>query len=312
MNIAKIISRAKKSVIKLFIDNEIGSGVIIDREGLILTNHHVISRNYAAGVILSDGRVGVGKVLWSNPYRDIAFLITDLRCLSPAQVSYSPRIEVGEEIITIGHPQDLPYSVTKGIISYPSRIMPETPNLPFIQFDAPISAGNSGGALINLAGRFIGVICGSRPYAQNLNLAIPIYEIKQSLLDIIRRIGWYKSSLYCQVCGEANSKHAVFCKKCGARLKTRGEINEIVEITKKNIKDYIVCRNCIHLININDNSSNFCDFCGKNFLPEANISKTPRKGFISCPVCKQKNKQGLPYCLNCGFNLERDRRHNHA
>ena len=251
MNITKIIQRARKSVVRIYADvvgssgKSEGSGVIIDKSGIILTNHHVVRLNKAVVLVLFDWRIDAGRLIYSDPYRDIALIYMPLTNLVPADLGYSIEINIGEEIIAIGHPEQLPYSVSKGIVSHPARIYTEKPGLVYIQFDASSQPGSSGGPLLNLQGKVIGIVCSG--FGETLNLAIPIHAIKPCLLKILNKIDRYKKGNYCHVCGEANDSREKFCQNCGVKLTTRTELEEILRRERIEIKNFVVCKHCDNL-----------------------------------------------------------------
>ncbi len=136
----------------------LGSGFIIDPEGIIVTNHHVVDGAEKIVVRLSDGKDFDAKVLGSDEKTDIAILKIDgVRGLTPAMLGDSDRLEVGEWVMAIGNPFGLDSTVTTGIVSAKGRHIGAGPYDSFIQTDASINPGNSGGPLVNLRGEVIGI-----------------------------------------------------------------------------------------------------------------------------------------------------------
>lgn len=139
-----------------------GSGVIVDQSGFILTNHHVINGVDRIKVKLFDGSEHPGRVIGSDPETDLAVVkIEPRRTLHAAVIGDSDRTQVGDWVLAIGSPFGLDQTVTAGIISARDREATEIKNRPsyqhFLQTDAAINRGNSGGPLINLAGEVIGI-----------------------------------------------------------------------------------------------------------------------------------------------------------
>lgn len=139
-----------------------GSGVIVDASGFILTNHHVIVGADRIKVKLADGAEYSGRVVGSDPETDLAVLKIDPRSELPtARLGDSDKSQVGDWVLAIGSPFGLDQTVTAGIISAKDREATELRNRPsfqhFLQTDAAINRGNSGGPLINLAGEVIGI-----------------------------------------------------------------------------------------------------------------------------------------------------------
>ncbi len=138
----------------------IGSGMIIDSQGHIVTNHHVAGGASKIEVVLSDGRRFTAKVVGTDPKTDLAVIKIDSKENLP-QVTFgdSDKVEVGEWVVAIGHPRGLDQTVTQGIISAKHRRGITDPGSyqDFLQTDAAINPGNSGGPLLNLKGEVIGV-----------------------------------------------------------------------------------------------------------------------------------------------------------
>jgi len=136
----------------------LGSGFIIDRDGTIVTNYHVVDDAEKITVTLSDGRSFDGKVLGKDQKTDIAVIkISAPQDLPTAPLGDSDRLEVGEWVMAIGNPFGLDHTVTSGIVSAKGRHIGAGPYDDFIQTDASINPGNSGGPLINLRGEVIGI-----------------------------------------------------------------------------------------------------------------------------------------------------------
>ncbi|HEY7166337.1 MAG TPA: DegQ family serine endoprotease [Candidatus Binatia bacterium] len=135
----------------------LGSGFIVDRDGIILTNYHVVDGAQKIVVTLSDGRTLDGKVLGKDEKTDIAVVKIDARDLPTAPLGDSDRVEVGEWVMAIGNPFGLDHTVTSGIVSAKGRHIGAGPYDDFIQTDASINPGNSGGPLINMRGEVIGI-----------------------------------------------------------------------------------------------------------------------------------------------------------
>lgn len=157
-----------------------GSGVLIDRSGLVLTNAHVVDHVDAVSVTLADGRQVDGTVQGADPVTDLALVkISPPRQLEPAPLGDSEALEVGDWAIALGSPYGLERTVTLGIVSSLHRNINSLgfsdKRLDLIQTDAAINPGNSGGPLVNAAGEVIGIntLVRSGPGA-GLGFAIPI------------------------------------------------------------------------------------------------------------------------------------------
>jgi serine protease Do len=135
-----------------------GSGVVVSRDGYILTNNHVVSGMDEVKVTLSDGRTFPAKTVGTDPKTDVAVLKIDATGLVAAELGDSGAMQVGDWVVAIGSPFGLDMTVTAGIVSAMGRSnMGITDYEDFIQTDAAINPGNSGGPLVNLQGQVIGI-----------------------------------------------------------------------------------------------------------------------------------------------------------
>ena len=137
----------------------LGSGVIVQADGTILTNHHVIDGAQQIKVELSNHRIFDAKVLGSDPPSDLAVLKIDAQGLAALSLADSDRVRVGDIALAVGNPLGIGQTVTAGIISAKGRStgLSDGSFEDFLQTDAPINQGNSGGALINTQGELIGI-----------------------------------------------------------------------------------------------------------------------------------------------------------
>jgi serine protease Do len=155
-----------------------GSGFIVSSDGLVLTNAHVVRDAKEVTVKLSDRREFAAKVLGSDPATDIAVLKIDAKGLPTVQLGDPNQIQVGDYVLAIGAPYGFEQSATQGIVSAKGRSLPGDSYVPFIQTDAAVNPGNSGGGpLFDAAGRVIGI--NAQIYSRNggfqgLAFAIPV------------------------------------------------------------------------------------------------------------------------------------------
>jgi S1-C subfamily serine protease len=134
----------------------LGSGVILDSRGYIITNNHVIATAQSIQVVLSDGRSLPAQLVGTDPLDDLAVLkVTSTSKLIAATFGDSSKLQVGQEVLAIGNPLGITQTVTSGIISALDRPVSTIPDA--IQTDAAINPGNSGGALVDLQGNLIGI-----------------------------------------------------------------------------------------------------------------------------------------------------------
>ncbi len=164
-----------------------GSGVIVDKEGYILTNNHVIEGADKVKVRLNDGREFTATVKGQDSRTDLAVLHMKSKDLPVATLGDSDKLEVGEWAIAIGSPFGLEHTVTVGVISAKGRSGFGTGTYEdFVQTDASINPGNSGGPLINIDGEVIGINAMIIQPGTGIGFAIPINMAKQILNDLIK------------------------------------------------------------------------------------------------------------------------------
>jgi len=171
---------------------DMGSGVLVSEDGYILTNNHVISEAQNIKVALWDGRLARAQVVGTDPETDLAVLKINLTGLPTAPIAKESTPRVGDVVLAIGNALGLSHTVTMGIISATGRNNIGAPMYEgFIQTDAAINAGNSGGALVNARGDLIGINTRNLsdiPGAQNIGFAIPM-AIAQSVMQQIIEYG---------------------------------------------------------------------------------------------------------------------------
>src|SRR5204862_7014527 len=166
-------------------------GFTIDPNGVVLTNAHLVEGADEVRVKLPDKREFKGKVAGIDKLADIAVVKIDAKGLPTAKIGDPSKIRVGEWVLAIGSPFGFENTVTAGIVSATSRSLPEGSYVPFIQTDAAVNPGNSGGPLFNLAGEVIGI--NSQIYSrsggfQGISFAIPI-EVAMNVKDQLVKTG---------------------------------------------------------------------------------------------------------------------------
>ena len=172
----------------------LGTGFIIRKDGLILTNNHVVEQADVIQVQLSEGDKTLyeAKIIGRDSRTDIALIkIEPKKDLPFARLGSSKDLEVGEWVAAFGNPFGHGHSMTKGIVSAIGREINEINRFPFIQTDASINPGNSGGPLVNLRGEVIAVNTAIDARAQGIGFAIPIDEVK-SILPALEKEGQIK------------------------------------------------------------------------------------------------------------------------
>lgn len=170
----------------------LGTGFVYDVSGLILTNHHVIEDSTEVSVKFASGHEVLANIVGRDKRTDIAVLRVDRADLEALPLGDSDAIEVGDWVVAIGNPFGLSHTVSAGILSAKGRTHDDVKGLDpagyfnFLQTDAAINQGNSGGPLINLEGEVVGINAAIRANANSIGFAIPINMVKQLLPILVR------------------------------------------------------------------------------------------------------------------------------
>lgn len=175
-------------------NDSLGSGFIIDSDGYVVTNHHVIRDADEIIVRLKDRRELKAKVVGSDERSDIALLKVEADDLPVVKIGKSADVKVGSWVMAIGSPFGFDHSVSVGVISAKGRTLPSETYVPFLQTDVAINPGNSGGPLFNLEGEVIGI--NSQIYSRTggfmgLSFAIPI-DVAKDIVEQLKKTGYAK------------------------------------------------------------------------------------------------------------------------
>ncbi|WP_077922298.1 Do family serine endopeptidase [Spirosoma sp. 209] len=180
-----------------------GSGVIISKDGYIVTNNHVVQDADEVEVIMTDKRSFKAKVIGTDPLTDLAVIKVEANNLPAITLGDSDALKLGEWVLAVGYPLDLESTVTAGIVSAKGRGIGilnqnarqqndpkgDTPIEAFIQTDAAINPGNSGGALVNLRGELVGInsaIASATGYYSGYGFAVPVSLVKKVSADLLK------------------------------------------------------------------------------------------------------------------------------
>ena len=175
------------------VESSFGSAVVIDPEGFLVTNYHVVAQAAEIRVQLSDGRVAIPDLVGVDAETDLALLKVDLGVLPAIRLGNSEQLRIGDVVLAIGNPYGLTKSVTQGIVSGTGRGYLDnlTTFQNFIQTDAAINAGNSGGALVNVAGELVGIntaVLAQDYSTEGIGFAIPV-DLVRGVVDEIKQHG---------------------------------------------------------------------------------------------------------------------------
>jgi len=163
----------------------VGSGFVMNKEGYILTNNHVVEDADQIKVELANGKEYGGKVVGRDPKTDLALVkISGASDLHPLKLGNSDDLKVGSWVVAIGSPFGLEQTVTAGIVSAKGRVIGSGPYDSFIQTDASINPGNSGGPLVNMNGEVIGINTAILAEGRGIGFAIPINMAKEVALQL--------------------------------------------------------------------------------------------------------------------------------
>jgi len=179
---ARVIPSTVAVEVSSFLSEGAGSGVVYGDDGYILTNHHVIDGSASVSVVFADGARFPARVIGSDPLTDLAVLLVERADVTPLAIGSSDSLTIGEPAVAVGNPLGLVGgpTVTSGIVSALDRTLSIQPGIDLyglVQTDAPIAPGSSGGALVDAAGRLIGIttaIAVSDVGAEGLGFAVPI------------------------------------------------------------------------------------------------------------------------------------------
>ena len=195
------IAKIEPAVVELEVTTaqggQIGSGVIIDAQGDIVTNNHVVSGAQSITVVLSNGSTEQGQLIGTSASNDLAVVrIAPYANMVVAQFGDSSKLVVGQDVIAVGNPLGITETATEGIVSALNRSIPESSGVTIsnaIQTSAAVNPGNSGGALINLQGQLIGITFASaentetNTAADGVNFAIPSNLVQTVVQQILQQ-----------------------------------------------------------------------------------------------------------------------------
>ncbi len=175
------------------VERVIGSGVIIDPSGLILSNSHVVFGRPVLTVTLDNGTTLPARLVGADPTYDVALVRIPLpakRTLPVSRLGNSSKLRVGEEVYAIGNPLGLDQTLTRGVVSAINRLLPSggwSLTEPLIQTDAAINPGYSGGPLVDRCGLVVGVTTAILPDAQNIGFAVPIDLVREIAPQLVEK-----------------------------------------------------------------------------------------------------------------------------
>jgi len=202
-----------------------GSGFVVTGEGAILTNFHLLSggRIKDVQVKLKDGKVfPVKEIIAVNRNRDVCVIKIEANKLPVFSLGDSDSLVPGQKVLVIGSPEGYDYTISDGLFSQIRRMY----DMNFLQFSAPVSGGSSGGPLLDMEGKVVGIVSGGDSDGQNINMAIPINEVKELIQTNFRVNNPEFDKL--------SSSYAAFLKAMRARQ--QGDLNAALKYYKEAVK----------------------------------------------------------------------------
>jgi serine protease Do len=235
----KIIEKYKEVVIQIATPYSTGTGFYLDDYNLIVTNEHVIRGNKQ--VVIGGG--GFEKqlvpVVYIDEKFDLAFLLPPAAHQMPSvQLAQEDIIEEGDQVVAVGHPFGLKYTATQGIVS---NTLHQQDDIRYIQHDAALNPGNSGGPLVNNDGKVVGVNTFIIRDGNSIGFSLPFYYLKQTLAEFGK--GDQKQGARCSSCSNlvfASQVDKGYCPHCGSKLLLPFDQEEYEPIgVKKTIEDLL-------------------------------------------------------------------------
>jgi serine protease Do len=189
-SLAPLVKAVRAGVVNISTENEgttrsLGSGFVISADGLVVTNNHVVAHAQLITVKLADGRDFEASLIGRDPETDLALLhLEGASDLHPVVLGDSDELEVGDWVVAIGNPFGLDTSVTNGLISARERVIGMGPFDDFLQTNALVNPGNSGGPLFDMRGEVVGVTTAIVSRGQGIGFAAPINLVKELLPNL--------------------------------------------------------------------------------------------------------------------------------
>ncbi len=243
----EIYERVVGAVVVVDTSSGTGSGVVIDSDGIIVTNRHVVSRDDSVVLRFSDGKSVSGKTIRACRDVDLAFIQADGPVGQFLEFATNRSVRVGQSVFAIGHPIGLQNTFTTGVISAIDRPLD---GISYLQTDAAVNTGNSGGPLLDSYGQVVGLVTKLMKDSQGIALAIPVDLCRRKYLEVRREIEEMREGHYCATCGN-RSAIGFYCNHCGTQIGqssgTGGTVQEKA------------CSKCGNSLSLADHS---CPTCG--------------------------------------------------
>ncbi len=222
-----IIERYREVIIQIGTPYHAGTGFYLRSANLFITNEHIIRDNPSAVVENPNFGRKLVQVVYADSRYDLAFLKPDWEVdIAPMELGNSDRLKAGDSVLALGHPMGLKFAFTYGIVSNPMQMRN---NIPFIQHDAALNPGNSGGPLIDDQGLIVGLNNFFLQDSDNIGFSLPIKFLQEALEDYTSHYG--EVAARCTACSnivfeKAMEADSPYCPYCGAYLSLPNSVDE--------------------------------------------------------------------------------------
>lgn len=243
----EIYERVVGAVVVVDTSSGTGSGVVIDSDGIIVTNRHVVSHDDSVVLRFSDGKSVSGKTIRACADVDLAFIQADGPVGQFLEFSTNQSVRVGQSVCALGHPIGLQNTFTTGVISAIDRPLD---GISYLQTDAAVNTGNSGGPLLDSYGQIVGLVTWLRKDTQGIAFAIPADICRQRYFEVRREVEQAPEGHYCATCGN-RSATGFYCNHCGAQMSKSSGTGGTVEDK--------ACSECGNSVSLADH---YCPTCG--------------------------------------------------
>ncbi|GAB4411289.1 MAG: trypsin-like peptidase domain-containing protein [Microscillaceae bacterium] len=210
------IQRIIPCVVKIGTASGSGSGFFLKQQGIVVTNNHVVSGHKVVSIETQDKARITAKVVFLNPIVDLAFLLPSkpIDHLPEMYVQPAGTLQNMDRVAVLGYPYGMPFTVTDGIVS---AVKQQMDGRYYIQTDAAVNPGNSGGPLVNLRGEVVGVTTSKFTNADNVGFAIPVEDLMHDLESFAENVDM-QFSVKCPSCGSLLFEKTEYCFNCGAAI----------------------------------------------------------------------------------------------
>ncbi|NOT76252.1 MAG: trypsin-like serine protease [Cyclobacteriaceae bacterium] len=205
----------EQSIYKVMTASGSGTSFYLKDKNIFVTNYHVVGNSKTVSLQDKEGNRHLAKVVLVNPQEDVAFLSVDKKFDIPQlELHDDSALQQGDKVFVAGYPFGMPFTVTEGTVSAPSQLMS---GRKFIQTDAAVNPGNSGGPMINAHGKVIGITTSKFNNADNMGFAVPISTLTEEF-NALSKVSGTTFNLVCDSCAALINERSEFCLSCGQNI----------------------------------------------------------------------------------------------